>query len=173
MTSCVGDLFQLLGKTHLLPRLYANPALLMIRDVSHLSDAEAAELALAKELRRLMGEKEYARQRDLGIIGGASYEQRVRWGKSEYQRQEDLGIGIAGATPEQRSKWGKLGYAAGLGTLTHEDNVKNGINGGMISGARSVELRRGVVGAKMEEWEAYFPTLEAFVAKVSYTKLFD
>ncbi len=99
MTSCVGDLFERLGKTHLLPSLYANPGLCMIRDVSHLSDAEQAELALSKELRKLMGEKEYARQLELGIgIAGASYEQRVQW------------------------------YAAGLGNPNHPKLVTAGVD---------------------------------------------
>ncbi len=132
MTSCVGDLFELLGKKKLLPCLYANPALCMVRDVSQLSDAEVAKVALSKELRKLMGVREYERQVELGIgIGGASYKQRVEWGTSEYQRQLYLGIGVAGANEEQRSKWGKLGYAAGIGNPTNAEVVQAGrVKGG-------------------------------------------
>ncbi len=250
MTSCVKELFVGLGKEHLLPDLYENPDLCMVRDVSGFSTEELAEIKLKEEIQRERGRKEYARQKMKGIgiggasyeqrvewyarqkmkgigIGGAPHEQRVEWGQASYQRQVKLGNGIGGATSEQLSEWGKLGgklgyaislahlteaersengrlgykaslgklteaersengksgyaaglakrsadelreyYAAGLGKLSHEDCVKNGTKGGKISGARTVESRRGCIGRKMEEWEAYFPNLEAFVKEVS------
>ncbi len=115
VTSCVKDLFVGLEKEHLLPGIYENLDLCMVRDISGFSTEELAEVALKEEIKREMGRKEYAHQRMKGIgIGGAPHKQRVEWGQALYQRQQKLGIGIGGATSEQLSEWGKLGYAAGL-----------------------------------------------------------
>ena len=65
VTSCVIDLFNLLGKTHLLPEIFANEYLCMIHDILTLSDAGVSELEWA--IRKKMGEKEYQRQKELGI----------------------------------------------------------------------------------------------------------
>jgi hypothetical protein len=145
VTSCVVDLFEGLEKTDLLPSLYANPALCMVRDISLLSDAELAEVALAKELRKLMGEKEYARQRELGIgIGGASYEQKAEWGADEYARQRKLGIGIF--DPK---------HAAAV----HSGRVKGAVNGAKKEGS--------LIDRKVKAGAVSLQGIIDFVTKVS------
>lgn len=67
-----------------------------------------------------------------------------------------------GVRQRSTDKW-REHYAATLGKLTDAERAKNASIGGKIVGAGNVEFRRGIIGRKMEEWEAYFPTLEAFV----------
>ena len=95
VTSSVIDLFSLLGKTHLLPGIFENERLCMVRSMSSFSDADLAESELRVEISRIFGRK-------------------------EYQRQVEFGFGIGGATHEQRSEWTKKG-----GKTTGANNVAN------------------------------------------------
>ena len=76
---------------------------------------------------------------------------------------------LAKLSDAERSENGKLGYAAGLAKLSDAERSENGRNNGKIGGDKTVELRLGVIGERMDKWDAYFPTLEAFVETVSYT----
>ena len=101
----VEDLFSLFGKTDLLPFVYVNPHLIMVRDVTALMESQVAEYTLAREIHHKMGVDEYAHQKALGIgVGGAPLEQCQKWGYDKYRRQVDLGIGIGGASKEQCQK---------------------------------------------------------------------
>ncbi|KAL7435954.1 hypothetical protein ACHAXH_003049, partial [Discostella pseudostelligera] len=88
----------------------------------------------------------YQRQVKLGIgIGGASHEQRSQWSREEHQRRVKLGIGIGGASHEQQCEWK--------------------VKGGKTSGNNHVANRTGIIGAQMDAWDRYFPTLVEFVSK--------
>ena len=53
------DLFQLLGKTYLLPSTYGNPHVMMMRDVTACLDADVAEYALTREVLHRSGVDKY------------------------------------------------------------------------------------------------------------------
>ena len=55
ISACVEDLFSLFGKTDLLPFVYANPHLIMVRDVTAFTDSQVAEYALTSEICHKMG----------------------------------------------------------------------------------------------------------------------
>ncbi len=101
LTKCVEDLFEMFGKTELLPFIYANSNVPMVQESGFNVGEVLSKITKDNYARQekfgygLAGyNAEYARQKASG--GGVLVEQAVDWGKSKFQRHLRLNIGLPG-----------------------------------------------------------------------------
>ncbi len=98
-----------------------------------------------------------------------------RWRRCRSTMQQDMASSDLSRTPEEASEHSakehvehsRKGWEHSLGQRSAKEIMEHSRKGAKIVGTANVNLRRGVIGANMAEWEAYFPTLEDFIGVVS------